>query len=356
MYFGRGEYLRPGFAYQPTVIIDTGSLVITLFGRPAYSHYYFGDYYDARYARQGIYPWYVSQTEHRWNDPIYEQERWRQLRRDPQWDAHQRQAFDQRVQNPQSRPPRTLQDQQAWQKVHPQPTAAERQMVMAQPLKDFAAAKSTGVKFETIKPEQRKDIEQKVEQVRRDQVERSKIETAAPPAKMPERLPRPGIAPKVTPVPPVEVKRPEVKTPPVEIKRPEVKTPPIETTRPEVRPVPVPPVEVKRPEVKTPPIETTRPEVRPVPVPPVEVKRPEVKTPPIETTRPEVKPVPVPPVEVKRPEVKTPPVEIKRPEVKTPPIETTRPEVKPIAGAAGRDQAAGGRRRRRSIPAAMRNA
>ena len=85
VYFARPVYLRPDYYYSPEVVIDTGSLTVCLFSRPAYCHYYFGDYYDAGYARRGIYPWYEYRDRHDWYDPIYSHEIWQHRRDDPKW-------------------------------------------------------------------------------------------------------------------------------------------------------------------------------------------------------------------------------------------------------------------------------
>ena len=283
VYFPQAGYMQAGFSYQPTVIIDLGPLTACLFARPDYCHYYFGDYYDARYARQGIYPWYEAQTDHRWNDPIYEQERWRHLSKDPQWDAHQKQAFDERVKNPQDRPPRSWQEQQAWSRTHPQ--AAPGTMVMAEPLKDFIASRRSTVKFETLNQQQRKDIEQKVQAVHQVGVERSKIETAAPPATKPEKLPRPGVTPKPGPLTPEPRK---VVEPPTAPEPRKVVEPP---TAPEARKTIAPPTAPEPRKVVEPP---TAPEPRKIVEPPAPTK--EVRTPvevrtPIEVRTPAPAPI-----------------------------------------------------------------
>ena len=56
VYYATPVYVQPGYYYSPAVCIDTPVLTGCLFCRPAYCHYYFGDYYDASYVRIGIYP------------------------------------------------------------------------------------------------------------------------------------------------------------------------------------------------------------------------------------------------------------------------------------------------------------
>lgn len=45
-----------GYRYQPNLTVATGPLLIHLFSRPRYRHYYYGDYYAARYRERGIVP------------------------------------------------------------------------------------------------------------------------------------------------------------------------------------------------------------------------------------------------------------------------------------------------------------
>ncbi|QDT32647.1 YXWGXW repeat-containing protein [Thalassoglobus polymorphus] len=44
-----------GYRYRPQLVVSTGPLLIHLFVRPRYRHYYFGDYYGSRYRDRGIY-------------------------------------------------------------------------------------------------------------------------------------------------------------------------------------------------------------------------------------------------------------------------------------------------------------
>ncbi len=59
VYFADAYYVGPAYHYTPSVCIETPVLTGYLFCRPAYGHYYFGDYYDPMYVQAGIYPWYV---------------------------------------------------------------------------------------------------------------------------------------------------------------------------------------------------------------------------------------------------------------------------------------------------------
>jgi hypothetical protein len=70
VYFNRPIYRNRGFYYSPGIVINAGGLQFSLFARPNYRSYYFGDYYGDRYARGGYYPWYAARQ---WGgyDPLY---------------------------------------------------------------------------------------------------------------------------------------------------------------------------------------------------------------------------------------------------------------------------------------------
>ena len=50
VYINRAVDTRPGYVYSPTIIIDGDVMTEHFFVRPAYGHYYFGDYYATSYV------------------------------------------------------------------------------------------------------------------------------------------------------------------------------------------------------------------------------------------------------------------------------------------------------------------
>jgi hypothetical protein len=77
-YFGPNVIVRRQTHFTPSVSIDVSNAFFHLWVRPNYCHYYFGDYYDSRYANFGIVPWYQFHTHyHRAYDPLYVHYRWR---------------------------------------------------------------------------------------------------------------------------------------------------------------------------------------------------------------------------------------------------------------------------------------
>lgn len=57
IWFRRPLYLRPGWVYRPWCVIPTNNLFVHLWVRPQFCHYYFGNYYGARYMSLGLIPW-----------------------------------------------------------------------------------------------------------------------------------------------------------------------------------------------------------------------------------------------------------------------------------------------------------
>lgn len=56
-------------SHQPSVVLDSGSqLLLHLFATPNRGQYYFGDYYDPRWADEGLLPWY--ELNRRASDPL----------------------------------------------------------------------------------------------------------------------------------------------------------------------------------------------------------------------------------------------------------------------------------------------
>jgi hypothetical protein len=110
-YFDPVIYRRP-YYYTPSIVWSTHLLTRHLWVRPAYHHYYFGDYYDDRYVDRGFRPWYLSFTFGRVSyDPLFSYYRWYH-RGDRDWVRDVRDRHDYYRRNRDHRPPRTYLDQQ----------------------------------------------------------------------------------------------------------------------------------------------------------------------------------------------------------------------------------------------------
>ena len=66
--------------FTPQAVVDPQALFLHLFVRPDYHHYYFGDYYDAKYAALGIHPWWQYHDTARGWDPMLSFYLWSEAR------------------------------------------------------------------------------------------------------------------------------------------------------------------------------------------------------------------------------------------------------------------------------------
>ena len=112
VFFDANVYAQQGFSYSPAVVINPAVFGSQLFLRPNYQHYYFGDYYGSNYAAAGYYPWFSYNSSRFGYDPIYAQQRW-QHRQDPKWAQTVQADFQNRVDHPNARSPRTWAAQQS---------------------------------------------------------------------------------------------------------------------------------------------------------------------------------------------------------------------------------------------------
>jgi hypothetical protein len=97
------------FVFAPQYALSTDFLLVNLFVFPRGDHYYFGDFYDARYARAGLVPWIDYRLGRQSYDPDFAHFRHYQ---GAQWERGMRDLFTARREGKAARPPVTLADQQ----------------------------------------------------------------------------------------------------------------------------------------------------------------------------------------------------------------------------------------------------
>jgi len=191
----------PGrFSSVPTVVIEPQALTANLFARPKYYHYYFGDYYETKYVRLGIYPWYECRERREWYDPLYLHQEWRHQRDDIQWEAHERGEYARRRDQSELRPALTLADQQA--RVARLPEAERGRAILGRLLSEVMSGLGAEVRLEKVDDARRTQLGQQGKELRHYEEQRAQWEsagkaaTAAPPA---ETAPPQGPARDVTP-------------------------------------------------------------------------------------------------------------------------------------------------------------
>ncbi|MFC1838741.1 hypothetical protein ACFL1N_04110 [Thermodesulfobacteriota bacterium] len=160
LHFPGHTYRRVGFSCSLSIVIDIGNLEFSLFTRPKYRHYYFGDYYDSFYIGIGIFPWFECVTRHTWYDPIYLHDRWRHRKDKPHWRQHERLEYARRRADKKLRPPRTYRELE--RKINKVTKSRRKSFEVAAPMKKFVEKKITKIKFRKRKLEDRKQVSRHV--------------------------------------------------------------------------------------------------------------------------------------------------------------------------------------------------
>jgi hypothetical protein len=188
-YFNPVVYHRR-YYYTPSIVWSAHLLTRHLWVRPAYYHYYFGDYYDDRFVDFGYRPWYLSFTFGRVSyDPLFSYYRWYH-RGDRDWVRDVRERHDYYRRNRDHRPPRT------YRELERIVSRAEnrnviRDTVVAAPITQIVnnttvnnvnanvidANFRTPFQFERVAQQERRQIARQADEIRSVVRERRKIET-----------------------------------------------------------------------------------------------------------------------------------------------------------------------------------
>jgi hypothetical protein len=127
----------PRAPYVPRHVIREECLLGALFVRPACHHYYFGDYFERRYEKQGYVPWTRYQMPGAVCDSLFGY--YRQHAGDRGWEESVRSLYAARYAGQAPRPPRTLVDQEAFVRS----ATSERTLTVTQ-LRQVAAVAPLG--------------------------------------------------------------------------------------------------------------------------------------------------------------------------------------------------------------------
>src|SRR5262249_53072909 len=104
--FSRAVFTRPGFVYRPAFVVQPDFLPSALFVRPATHHYFFGDFFEARYRKRFV-PWVDYRVRGALYDANYVYYR-TAFARHPVWERNLRTLYTARFEGKVPRPPRTL--------------------------------------------------------------------------------------------------------------------------------------------------------------------------------------------------------------------------------------------------------
>lgn len=147
----RGVLFAPAYfqervltTYTPAVVVNPTLLVDSLFVRPNYYHYYFGDYFAASYTNLGFHPWFGSQRISSY-DPLFSYYQWTYSRRDPQWATRLRESYVARRNDPALRPAHTYSQLRAG--FAQREGRAAPQVAMVEPIRQFAATANSPLRL-----------------------------------------------------------------------------------------------------------------------------------------------------------------------------------------------------------------
>ena len=93
VYFHHRSYSGTSYWFSPRYLIDLNIFEDSLFLRPRYHHYYYGNYHASRYRNIGIYPWFSVHSKHVVYDPVYARQRWHH-RHDRDWEKRVEKKFN----------------------------------------------------------------------------------------------------------------------------------------------------------------------------------------------------------------------------------------------------------------------
>jgi hypothetical protein len=108
--FAQPYWARPGWFYRPSYMVYPDFLLSALFVRPGAYSYYFGDYFDPRFARLGYRSWLDYRLTGSSPDPLFGYYRW-QNRGYAGWLPGLQQLYRARFNGTAPRPPHTLVEQ-----------------------------------------------------------------------------------------------------------------------------------------------------------------------------------------------------------------------------------------------------
>jgi hypothetical protein len=247
---------RSDWSYRPSYVVNAGFLLSALFVRP--DHYYFGDYYDQRYAGLGFVPW----ADHRYGripDPTFSYYRW-QNRANPNWSRDMRGLYTARREDAAARPPRTLvQQTTAIQNITNKTTTVNNISNVTNVTALAPLAKVEHVRLQPVTKAQQVEAKQTATQFRDLSTQRGKQDALA--WKTIQTATQPGETPKA-------VKVPFPTTRPALVKHPEGAAPPPArpvAPKPEPRPVIKAAVAPQPPRTASQPAPVVRTEAKPAP-------------------------------------------------------------------------------------------
>ncbi len=172
-------FAQPVAVYRPAICLDAGVFGVSLFCRPAFGHYYFGDYYDDHYVSLGIHPWFYYNSPRYGYDPLFGYYRWYHVDRmgEREWDRHLVGWHDYYRMHPDMRPPHTWAEQQ---RILASPEGRMRadigQLRLVGDVHVVARMPGASVRFAVVSPGERAHLQMANRESVRSEAERRQVE------------------------------------------------------------------------------------------------------------------------------------------------------------------------------------
>jgi hypothetical protein len=187
VYISASVYARPGYVYTPSYVVYDDALYGALFVRPG-GGYYFGDYFEARYTSMGYRSWFSVSVgfgprdpyPYRY-DPLFVYYR---RTNGPAWAVQVNNVYVERARFPESRPPRTLVQQNIVVNNITNNTTIVNNNNSVKNVTMVSSVKNVDksvVNMTTITPQQRQQAAQGAQETRQAAVQRVKAEAQLAP-------------------------------------------------------------------------------------------------------------------------------------------------------------------------------
>jgi hypothetical protein len=184
VYFNQPVYAQAAFVYRPTIGIVATGLLASLFVRPTFGVYYFGDYYAPSYFGVGIYPAYSFHQSRFGYDPLFSYYSVTYRQTNPNWAIQVRESYIYRRDHIDARPPATYAE---MVRVNRNVTINNttiinnnvRNVSFAAPIHQLAASNATAMRFERIDAAQQKVIAAQAQQLHQFREQRIQQESVA---------------------------------------------------------------------------------------------------------------------------------------------------------------------------------
>jgi hypothetical protein len=173
-------FAGPVAVYRPAICLEAGVFSVSLFCRPTYGHYYFGDYYDDHYVALGIRPYFYYNSPRYGYDPLFSYYRWYHVdvMGEREWDRHLVAWHDYYRVHPEMRPPHTWAEQQRILAHGGMGRPDMAQLRMAGDVHVVARMPGASVRLQTVSAAERAHIQEAARASVRSEAERRQVERA----------------------------------------------------------------------------------------------------------------------------------------------------------------------------------